>query len=68
MYYKEKIINGVLHYRSMPNDAWQIKIGYKADAVNALSLLSDERRMEVFNYFCSYCGCNDPQCKCWNDK
>jgi hypothetical protein len=33
-----------------------------------LTILSEERRLEVFSKFCKYCGIDDPKCQCWNDE
>jgi hypothetical protein len=34
----------------------------------ALRALSDDQRIDLFGQFCKACGCNDPQCQCWNDE
>ena len=42
-----------------------------AAAVEYLSRLSDEQRMETFDSFCTSCGCiqpDDKRCQCWNDE
>lgn len=31
-------------------------------------LCSDDERQEAMAYFCKYCGCDDPRCRCWNDE
>jgi hypothetical protein len=68
MFYEEKIINGVLHYRTSPNGQWQPSKSNKAAAINALMLLSDEERIEVFRGFCVHCGDKNPQCVCMKDE
>jgi hypothetical protein len=35
--------------------------------LSLLNELTDRERLEVFSNFCTYCGCNDPKCQCWND-
>ena len=30
--------------------------------------LSDEERLEVMNDYCKVCGCDNPNCQCWNDE
>lgn len=37
-------------------------------AAHAVSLLTDEERMDVFGPYCRFCGRNDPKCQCWNDE
>ena len=68
MYYEEKFINGVLHYRTSPCGEWSKAAGRKALAANALFSLTDEERAEVFGLFCRHCGANDHRCQCWNDE
>jgi hypothetical protein len=36
--------------------------------VDDLKVLSDDDRLEVFSYFCKYCGCDNPACRCWDDE
>lgn len=67
MYYEEKFINGVLHYRTSPSGEWSKAVCRKAVAANALFGLIDEERTQVFGLFCKHCGSNDPRCQCWND-
>ena len=33
-----------------------------------LKYLSDEERLDIFSDYCQSCGCNNPQCQCWNDE
>jgi len=33
-----------------------------------LESMTDLQRMEVFNNYCTSCGCKDPRCQCWNDE
>ena len=68
MFYEERIINGVLHSRTTPNGEWQPSKSNKASAVNALMLLSDEERIEVFGAFCVHCGDKNPRCVCMKDE
>jgi len=68
MYYKEKVINGALHCCSTPNGEWRPATSAHAAVVNALMALTDEQRMDVFGFFCTHCGGNDPRCQCWNDE
>jgi hypothetical protein len=37
-------------------------------AIDKLADLTDEERLEVFAAFCTECGCDDPDCQCWNDE
>lgn len=30
--------------------------------------LPDEDRLEIMALFCEGCGCDDPNCQCWNDE
>ncbi|MDR6837366.1 hypothetical protein J2W93_002204 [Acidovorax delafieldii] len=68
MYYEEKFINGVLHYRTSPSGEWQSDTSARSLAANVLLGLSEEKRLSVFRLFCTHCGANDPTCKCWNDE
>lgn len=68
MYYEEKIMYGALHYRTSPDGKWKLKTGIKAQAVNTLMSLSQNERLEVFGYFCTKCGSDNPVCQCWNDE
>lgn len=68
MYYEEKIINGILHFRGTPTGVFVVKQGAVAQVTNMLLALSDEERMKVFGHFCKFCGCNNPRCHCWNDE
>lgn len=38
------------------------------NAMQAMSILSDDERMEVINLFCKHCGSINPECQCWNDE
>ena len=67
MYYEEKFINGVLHYRTSPSGEWSKAAGRKAVAANALFGLIDEDRAQVFGLFCKPCASIDLWCQCWND-
>jgi hypothetical protein len=29
--------------------------------------LTNDERMEVMSDYCTYCGCDDSGCQCWND-
>jgi hypothetical protein len=37
-----------------------------------LEKLSWEERLDIFSDvkegYCDHCGCNDPNCQCWNDE
>ncbi len=68
MYYKEKIINGMLYCQTIPNGEWVPATTPHAQAVNALLSLTDEQRMSAFRLFCRHCGSKDPRCQCWNDE
>lgn len=37
-------------------------------AVEALSEMAEEDRLEIFAHFCKHCGGDDPSCQCWNDE
>ena len=39
-----------------------------AAAVGILRDLTEDERMGVFHYFCTFCGDDDPRCQCWNDE
>ncbi len=30
--------------------------------------LTNEQRLELFGEYCKGCGCDDPDCQCWNDE
>jgi hypothetical protein len=68
MYYEEKIINGILHYRGTPRGEFLVKEGSVANAVNLLTALSEEQRNKIFGYFCKHSGSDNPRCSCWNDE
>jgi hypothetical protein len=70
MYYDERIIDGVLHFRTIPNGPWQLKFGPLANAVNAMSKLTDEERMDVMRFFCRECGVTlcGGSCVCCRDE
>lgn len=70
MYYDERIIDGVLHFRTIPNGPWQLKFGPLANAVNAMSKLTDEERMDVMRFFCRECGVklDGRACTCCRDE
>lgn len=68
MYYEEKVIDYVLCCRTRPDGDWLRVDTPQGNAVNALLLLTDEQRMDVFGHFCTHCGCPDPRCQCWNDE
>lgn len=67
MFYEEKLINGLMRCRSTPNGEWRLAARPQAAIINSLMALTDEQRIEVFRFFCTTCGCDDPQCQCWND-
>ena len=33
-----------------------------------LDSLTDEERLTLFSFYCKHCGCNNPNCQCWNDE
>lgn len=68
MYYEYKISEGRLWVRSTPTGEWQTAIGGIANGVNALLILDEQQRQEVFRLFCTHCGVPDPRCQCWNDE
>ena len=68
MFYEEKVIDGTLHCRSTPGGEWRPATSAHAATVNALLAMTDDQRMEVFGFFCRYCGTDDPRCQCWNDE
>lgn len=68
MYYEEKIFKDVLFYRDTPDGNWRKDLTAKGEAIKNLMSLSDEERLEVFNYFCTYCGDQDPHCQCMNEE
>ena len=71
MYYEEQVIDGVLMCRSEPAGEWRPATAPYAAAVNALLALTDEQRGEATRFFCSHCGCVQPNgrlCQCWNDE
>ena len=46
---------------------------FKEQAIAALLKLRNEKRLEVFELFCTHCGCVQPtgsysKCQCWNDE
>lgn len=51
MYYEEKIIDGILMYKTSPNGEWLVVTGTRADAINILVKMSVEQRLEVIRYF-----------------
>jgi hypothetical protein len=67
MYYEEKIMDGVLMYKTNPNGEWMVATGTRAEAVNSLVKLSEEQRLEVVMYFCPHCGGFSP-CQCWKGE
>ena len=70
MYYEEKLINGVLHYRTHPKDDWcaYVKPSPERVAAAALALCTLAERMRIFSEYCMHCGIRDPQCQCSNDE
>lgn len=38
------------------------------DIIENLDKLTDDERLEIFNYYCKVCGNLDPSCACWNDE
>lgn len=36
--------------------------------VEALKELSPETRLNIFSHFCTYCGDDNPRCRCWDDE
>ena len=67
MYYEEKIIDGVLMYKTTPSGEWGVVTGPRAYAVNLLVKISEEQRLSVFGYFCPHCGGFSP-CQCRKDE
>lgn len=67
MYYEEKIIDGVLMYKTTPNGEWMVATGTRAEAVNSLVKMSEKQRLEVVRHFCPHCGGFSP-CQCWNGE
>ncbi len=70
MYYEYKIVDGQLMVRNEPRGEWKPIYNPVADAVNILSALTDDERLEVMRSFCHSCGCieGDRPCQCWNDE
>jgi len=68
MYYEESIINGKLMFRNSPSSDWSFKISLGATATNHLMSLTEAERMDVFWYFCTHCGSDNPSCNCWDDS
>lgn len=68
MFYEEKVINGILHFRGTPTGEFVVTEGAVADVFNLLSALSDEQRLRVFRYFCVSCGNKNPRCHCSNEE
>lgn len=71
MYYEEKLINGVLHFRSIPGGPWHISEEPYVAATNALALLGPEDRLSAMRFFCEHCGdmqADGRMCQCWNDE
>lgn len=67
MYYEERIIRNRLCYRTSPDGQWVALRNKITDSFNALILLTDEERLEVFSKFCVHCGSLDPKCFCMCD-
>jgi Rieske Fe-S protein len=41
--------------------------------IDLLKSMSEDERLQVFNAFCTHCGCVQPasqlrRCQCWNDE
>lgn len=36
--------------------------------VYLLNGLTADQRKEVFAHYCTHCGTDDPQCRCWDDS
>lgn len=36
--------------------------------ISLLRELTDEKRLEIFNCFCKFCGCDNQKCQCGNDE
>lgn len=72
MYYEEKLIGGILHYRSSPSGEWTRLGASHAAAANALAqLATDDERLRALRLFCWSCGRIQPDgrgCQCWNDE
>ena len=68
MYYEEKIIDGKLMFRTNLNSDFIPVESNVSRIVNLLLSENEDVRMEVFSYFCKYCGSDDPDCQCWNDE
>lgn len=46
----------------------QVNAEAMADAKEAVDILSQEQRLELFAKFCSGCGTEDPRCLCTKDE
>ena len=70
MYYEEKLIDGVLHYRTTPAGVWQVGVNPAParSAAAALALCTLSERMRIFSEYCMHCGIRDPRCQCSNDE
>ncbi len=41
----------------------------RVDAIiSQMKEMSDDQRLEIIGSFCRHCGCDNPQCQCWNDE
>ena len=56
MYLEEKIIDGKLMYRILPDGKWRESVGTGADVVKQLLNMQEEQRINVLNLFCLECG------------
>ena len=43
-------------------------LNYYAAAERSLMELTGDERMNLFSGYCKACGCDDPDCQCWNDE
>jgi len=70
MFYEEKLIDGVLYCRTDPKGGWRQLRNRRSYIVCSLSAMSPEQRLEVFQYFCMYCGeilSKNERCDCMRD-
>ena len=70
MFYEEKIVDGILYCRTSPNGEWQPATDRRAQLVNELAQMDDERRLSIMGLFCSECGDIKPKhgCTCMRDE
>lgn len=67
MYYAEKMIDGVLHYRNTPDGEWRTVNTQRSISINAMYALSTDERVDVMSAYCSGCGSMFTPCHCQND-